>query len=372
MRKLFYICPWEKNKKESWSGTHYALYTALSKYFCLVDIDTSLHRSVSGEKKIVFFLEMIAKFLFPRYVNGTIRRKYYDGKIGKKLISDDAAIIQFEESPNLKGRNNYIFLDISVPTVLSIAEEDKETFSYSNFRKINTYVLKKRSVQQKRFFNNAAGLLVMGHWLEKELIEKQGVPKDKVHWVGAGSNLDISKIERKPKGNNKFLFVGKDFYRKNGDLVVEAFNILSESNKQYELYIIGPESLDEKYLRNPNIKFLGKLNRDELLEYYYSCDVFVMPSRFEAYGIAFVEALLFGLPVIGRNAYEMPYLVDDGKTGYLLRKQDPIELARLMEEAINNQEMKEEVIRRFDSYKDKYSWDAVAKRIKNTIENGSY
>ena len=49
------------------------------------------------------------------------------------------------------------------------------------------------------------------------------------------------------------------------------------------------------------------------------CDVFCMPSYFEAYGLVFVEALTFGLPCIGRNCYEMPYFIEEGKTG-LLRK----------------------------------------------------
>ena len=48
------------------------------------------------------------------------------------------------------------------------------------------------------------------------------------------------------------------------------------------------------------------------------CDVFCMPSYFEAYGLVFVEALTFGLPCIGRNCYEMPYFIEDGKTGLLL------------------------------------------------------
>lgn len=135
-----------------------------------------------------------------------------------------------------------------------------------------------------------------------------------------------------------------------------------------ELYVAGPK---KNPISNPvkGYHFLGDLKSQELSEFYNKCDIFCMPSFFEAYGLVFVEALIFGLPCIGRNCYEMPYFIQDGKTGYLLSKNGTAqELAEKMENALKNDEMRSAVISQRENYIKQYSWDSVADRIKNVID----
>lgn len=81
----------------------------------------------------------------------------------------------------------------------------------------------------------------------------------------------------------------------------------------------------------------------------------------------FIEALTFGLPCIGRDAYEMPYFIEDGKTGYLLENDSAEELSRIMLSAVENDEMKINVRSKRDYYKAEYSWDSVSRRIFEAI-----
>lgn len=97
------------------------------------------------------------------------------------------------------------------------------------------------------------------------------------------------------------------------------------------------------------------------------CDVFCLPSYFEAYGLVFVEALTFGHPCIGRNCYEMPYFIEEGRTGLLLHDDDPEELASLMQQALESDDLSANVASRHDRYVHEYSWDAVAERIAKVI-----
>jgi glycosyltransferase involved in cell wall biosynthesis len=53
-----------------------------------------------------------------------------------------------------------------------------------------------------------------------------------------------------------------------------------------------------------------------LADAYASADVFVLPTRFEPFGIAFVEAMHFGLPCIGPHSWAVPEIIADGETGF--------------------------------------------------------
>lgn len=184
--------------------------------------------------------------------------------------------------------------------------------------------------------------------------------------MSGGTNIDISKIDMSKKTGNKFLFVGKDFKRKNGPLVIEAFKKLHKENPDYELYVAGPSDLD---VNEDGIHNLGLLSFNELIQYFNLCDVFVMPSVFEAYGIVFGEALSFGLPIIGRDAYEMRYFVEEGKNGYLLKDNNIDALANLMKQTIENKDIINYVKENHEEYIKQYSWDTVVERMSDFINS---
>lgn len=98
-----------------------------------------------------------------------------------------------------------------------------------------------------------------------------------------------------------------------------------------------------------------------------SCDIFCMPSYYEAYGLVFIEALVYGLPCIGRNCYEMPYFIEDGNTGLLIDKDDPEDLAKKMAALLEDYSFAERVREKRDWYVNEYSWDTVANRINCVI-----
>ena len=206
----------------------------------------------------------------------------------------------------------------------------------------------------------------MSKWLANNLVEYSGLPKEKVHWVGGGINLDISKIELHKKTNNKILFVGRDFFRKGGDLVYKAFKELRKELPEAELYIAGPSKwpLDEC---DENVIFLGDISYDKLSEYFNKCDIFCMPSRFEAYGLVFIEALVYGLPCIGRNEFEMKEFIKEGENGFLIDVDDELILANKMKELLSNKEIKENVVNSREEYIKMYSWDTVADRIMKVL-----
>ena len=99
------------------------------------------------------------------------------------------------------------------------------------------------------------------------------------------------------------------------------------------------------------------------------CDVFVMPSYFEAFGIVFPEALSCGVPCVGRDVCEMPYFIEEGKNGTLVRSSDICELATAMLKCVTNADIRKGAAAAKDEVSCQYSWDAVAARIIEVIEH---
>ena len=75
---------------------------------------------------------------------------------------------------------------------------------------------------------------------------------------------------------------------------------------------------------------------EDLDEFYAALDLYIMPSRSEAWGLTALRAMAFGLPVIASNVGGLPELVEQGKTGWLVEPESPAALADAILEAASN------------------------------------
>lgn len=363
IRELNYVCRWDRVREKSWSGTTYSLYKALEKELTLYDCSIQyswLESNIVKVSKICFENGTFTKSnQFPLYLDKLNQRKL------KRVILNKMPTLQIGCFGNIE--NSYIYEDLAAYALLHVYEKDRTSFDTSNFSACNYASLQKKAIRQLQIYENNNAIFTMSNWVAEIL--KTILTQTKVYTVGAGINIDREEINYSYKQRNKFLFVGRDFFRKGGDLVVNAFLELSKRIDGIELFIAGPE----KPLMNtpPNVHWVGDVNSKELHYYYNLCDVFCMPSRFEAYGLVFSEALCFGLPCIGRNTCEMPYFIEDGKTGRLLNTESVVDLSQLMEEVLTTELFYENVINKKEYFINSYSWDAVAKRIISIIYKDS-
>lgn len=355
MESLNFLSSFSLHKERTWSGTTYSLYKALEKYYTLNDINISSP----------FLVQLALKLLRVHWFNSGF---YQDSLSRKKCKNLQGKVFQFSEiKSNDEKTKTYIYQDLSVSYIKYMKKNLPEVFEKSGFKGIDEKILQKRLAVQNKYYSTCSAIFTMGKWLKNFLIS-QGIPREKIFAVGGGTNVKINLIHPQPKRQNKILFVGRDFERKGGFITYNAFKILKNKISDAELYVAGPKE-------NPisdSVKgyhFLGDLKYDELSEFYNKCDIFCMPSYFEAYGLVFIEALIFGLPCIGRNCYEMPSFIEEGKSGYLLSQNGSVEeLAEKMELALKNKEMQNFVISKRDIYIEKYSWSSVAERIKDVID----
>lgn len=363
MRKMYFVSSWNEEKEKTWSGINWGLFCSLKKYFDLCDINI-------GHIKKPLYLRVWHKLLFGFNDFGYYVLKRCKKYMDKKLQDG----IYFQFSSIVKDRNGistYEFLDCSTNSVLNMYNNDHEMFKKSNFSTANYKYIKKRAEDEFEYFKTCAGVFTLCHWLVDDLINNIGLPAEKVHYAGSGINVDYNKIDESKKTGNKILFVGKDFERKGGYLVIEAFKELKKKYSEAELYVAGPK-------KNPisedidGYHFLGLCNREQLNELYNKCDVFAMPSYFEAFGIVFAEALCFGLPCLGRRCCDMPMIIDEGKTGEIVDNDDAKAASEKLYNMLVDKKYRETVHSKRDYYLSEYSWDKVAERIYNVISNDQH
>ena len=362
MEQLVFACNWGNKKKIAWSGTIPGLYKELQKYYAVERFDINVRHP------LLIPLRCLEKLGFGRF--DMLYMKYYSRAFIRRYHAKEGCrVFQFDECPAVPWTESYIFQDLSVGFLLDIYENKPELIPYCGLENLSRKYLLKRTKSQEAFYQNASGIFTMGQWLADYLAGQQGLPGEKVHAVGGGVNVDVSKIDYSQKKGNKILFIGRDFKRKGGDLVVKAFRILKEKNPNAELYVAGPaENPIDKADRIEGVFFLGEQNAEQVKQLYNQCDIFCMPSRFEAYGLVFAEALVFGLPCIARNAFSMKEFIQEGRNGYLIDNDDVQELADRMEAALGNDEMKQYVRKQKDWYVQEYSWENVVKRIAEIMK----
>ena len=75
------------------------------------------------------------------------------------------------------------------------------------------------------------------------------------------------------------------------------------------------------------MQFEGRVDNETLYNAYKSCDIFVAPSRFESFGLIFLEAMREGKPVIGTLTGGIPEIINNGENGLLVRPNDADALA---------------------------------------------
>jgi glycogen synthase len=135
----------------------------------------------------------------------------------------------------------------------------------------------------------------------------------------------------------RLLFVGRLESRKGIDILLEAALEVLSRFPHVQLDIVGndrlagasgqtPRAIFEADARTKAIRdrvvFHGEVNDDALRGFYAACDIFVAPSRFESFGLIFVEAMMYAKPVIGCRSGGMPEIIVEGETGLLAEPGD--------------------------------------------------
>jgi glycosyltransferase involved in cell wall biosynthesis len=261
----------------------------------------------------------------------------------------------------------YFFQDLSYDLLLDLSEAKHGV--QLQFSTLSHDTLCKLRDRQRELYAQAAGVLVFSQWLGNHLVNVSGVPADRVHVVNPGAtaaalpdNLDAVVDRRLNRRRTRLLFVGRDFERKGGFEVVKAFTLLrKQAIGDLTLTVAGPSSWPGGGTPPEGVDFRGSAAPEEIAALYDSHDLFVLPSHFEAFGIVFGEALSRGVPCIGRDAFAMPEIITEGKTGYLVKSEEPQDLADLIATALANDDLVRTTGANANLAAEHYTWTRAAR-----------
>lgn len=189
---------------------------------------------------------------------------------------------------------------------------------------------------------SAADAVVVISPQEEAELRWDGVIPKRVECIPPG--IELSEFQaRQPNpflsrglDNTRVLFfAGRIAHAKGIDLLLRALPAILREAPEVHAAFAGEDfgeraelaALADRLGVSRSVTWLGKLPREELIAAYQHANVFVFPSRYEAFGIAPLEAQAAGCPVVATNTASLPFVVRDGETGLLCRPEDPKDLA---------------------------------------------
>jgi len=200
----------------------------------------------------------------------------------------------------------------------------------------------------------------------RSLVEQYGIPRERVRQVNGGCNTP-GMVNPAPDRHERkrVLFIGVDWERKGGPELVDAFKLVRQKYPDAVLTIVGCKPK----VRGPGIDLAGYVPHEQIPRFLEQSTVFCMPSRREPFGIAYLEAMRAGLPVVGSKFGASPDFIIDGETGYTVDPRNVVELARRIEQILGDPEKGRAMGRNGQSLvESKYTWDRTQREMWQAIQ----
>jgi glycosyltransferase involved in cell wall biosynthesis len=244
------------------------------------------------------------------------------------------------------------------------------------FPKVNLPYARQAYRYEKSVFQNMSKIFVMAEYWRRSFIEDFGVEPRRVVNIGVGVNMEIPPVAPKDYSRKQIVYVGIDFARKGGENLTRAFRLLLKRHPDATLHIIGPPKIPA-VLQQPglrNVEYHGPLSREvaeqkaKLLDVLNKGTLFVLPSLYEPFGNAALEAMLFRMPVIATKNWSFPDFVTR-TTGLLLdRPTDQNEMAEKMDAFLSDPSRSEESGNAArEMVVSRYTWDRVVEALQREV-----
>jgi glycosyltransferase involved in cell wall biosynthesis len=180
-------------------------------------------------------------------------------------------------------------------------------------------------------FRRARAIVAFSRWAADGIVADYGVDRARVHVIPPGVDLERfaalgDRRDRPPSDRLRMLFVGGEFERKGGDVLVDAFLRHLAHDERVELHVV---TRFDRVPAHPRIVVHAGIEAYSTAWFalFASADVFVMPTRRDQSPNVYPEAMAAGLPIVTTPVGSATETVLDGETGFIVPPGDAATLA---------------------------------------------
>lgn len=260
-----------------------------------------------------------------------------------------------------------------VPLVITF-----HTLARTKAQALPTQELPLRAKTESELVRRAALTIATTPHEKDSLVQLYGGPDERVQIVPCGVDLEVfHPIERGEArralgldGEKVVLYVGRLERIKGVELLLRTAAIMDSSVR---VLIVGGgegdgeagelKDLAKKLGVEGRVRFVGRVPQAQLPTYYSAADVCVVPSYYESFGLAALEAMACGTPVVATRVGGLPWVVQHNRTGYLVPWHCPEPFANWVETLLSNEELRHRMGEAGLQFARTMGWTSIATRI---------
>lgn len=189
---------------------------------------------------------------------------------------------------------------------------------------------------------------------------------------------DAKMVKKLSDGITNIVFVGRIAPNKKHEDIIRAFAYYKKhTNPKSRLILVGSSNPSGVYypdlvsyieeLGVEDVVFPGHISFAEILAIYKTAHVFLCMSEHEGFCVPLLEAMTFDVPVIAYNACAVPETL--GGSGIVVDDKDPVFLSRVIDETVNNQSMRQAVIKAQRERLKFFEYEKIKKELQEYIRN---
>lgn len=311
------------------SGVAYHLFNALARHYPLVArIDTRLSRWQIGRVALATFHPSRERW----------QERYFKNIAAFKLQSRNsrAQLAHVAQPFDLVMQVYGLFRTVGAPYVVYLDNTHEQSVQHwPEWNPLRGQALEEWYASERTMYQHAQHVFTTSKIVAQSTVQFYGVPAAQVSVVGGGANFDTlptlptTERVREPV----ILFVGREYRRKGGDVLLQAFRQVRAQLPNARLQIVGTSDIAPE----AGVEVLGSIsNRQQISDLYAQASVFCLPSRFDPFPGVLSEAMAYGVPCVSTSVCGIPEIVLDEQTGLLVPHDDSHALAQALVRVLDN------------------------------------
>lgn len=328
-------------------------------------------RTIVGKikgKVLALFFNSLLKKTFGFYIPNRSKEylKAYANQV-QKTIKDIPLDLLF-----CPGTLPVSYLETKLPLVIWVdATFENYINYYPGYKNLNFLSIKDGHVAEKQALDKSALIVYTSKWASDSAVNYYNCNPAKVKIIPRGANLNFfpdeneikNIIDRRSKNTCNILFIGADWERKGGVIVLETCKLLFELGFDFKLHVVGNSS-NKIVGEYPWLIKYGRLKKADPVEYNVFNEVLskghilFMPTRSEAFGIIYAEASAFGIYSIASDTGGVSSAIKNGVNGKLFTLDTkPEEYASYISELFKDKsDLRQKSLESYSHFKTEFNW----------------